>query len=163
MASSYQQTPDYASSQEASPEAPEYASSQEASPEAPEYASSQKASPEAPDCASSQEATPDLATASMNPGEPSNTMMTSSTLPAQAGGPGDAQTNTPLMQRSQHDSRGSESYDPSAQPRSYQEPSYESWSDDEESEPLPASDCAVSSLMQLCLVVSKTSMSRSWV
>lgn len=118
---------------------------------------------QAPDYASSQEVTSDLAIARMNSGAPSNTMMTSSTFPAQAGGAGDAQTTTPFMQRSQHDSRGSEGYDPSVQPRSYQEPSYESWSDDEEFRPFSTSDCAVSSLTQLCLVVLKTSMSRSWV
>ena len=90
-------------------------------------------------------------------------MMRSSTLPAQAGWPGDAQTSTSFNQRSRHDSGGSEGYDQSTQPGSYQSPSYESWTDDEEYRSSSTSDCAVSPLTQLCLVVSKMSMSRSWV
>ena len=103
---------------------------------------------QAPENASSQEATPDLGIARMNLGAPSNTMMRSPTLPVQAGGPGDAQASMPgdaqageseeeqtkmsFIQRSEHDSRGSQGHDPSAQPRNHQKPSYESSSDDEE-------------------------------
>ena len=81
---------------------------------------------------------------------------------AQNGEPGVAQTNTSSIQRSQHDSRGSEGHHTGARRRYHQEPSYESSSDDEEYRSFPTTDCAVSSLTQLCLVAFKTSMSRSW-
>ena len=45
---------------------------------------------------------------------------------AQAGGPGEEHTKTSFIQRSEHDSRGSQGHDPSAQPRNHQKPSYES-------------------------------------
>ena len=68
----------------------------------------------------------------MNLGAPSDTIMRSPTLPVQAGVNRDEQTKTAFIQRNEHDSRGSEGYDPSAQPRNLQKPFYESSSDDEE-------------------------------
>ena len=85
-------------------------------------------------------------------------MMRSSSLPAQNGGsgdaeagePGDAQTNTSFIQQSQHDSRGSDGCDASTQPPYHQEASYESQIDNKEYEFHPTIACPVPLLTQSC-------------